>query len=243
MRGLSATDVLAVWERGRGKRPVERALELLSAAFPEKPREELERSPIGLRDTALLALREATLGPRLEAVVQCPGSRENLELSLAASDIRVESDSGAECPTEALLQLGEYELRLRPPNSVDLMAACEGHLEEGSDALFRRCLISATRNGAPTDELTGEIVKAAGEKMTEVDPQTNVQLRVSCASCGHAYAVLFDIASFFWTEIEACAVRLLGEIHSLASAYGWTEREILALSPLRRQVYLEAVRS
>ena len=243
MRGLSATDVLAVWERGRGKRPVERALELLSAAFPEKSREELERSPIGLRDTALLALREATLGPHLEAVVQCPGCSENLELSLAASDFRLESNSGAEFPTEALLQLGEYKLRLRPPNSVDLMAARAGNLEEGSEALFRRCLISATRNGAPTDELTGEIVKAAGEKLTAVDPQTNVQLRVSCALCGHAWAVLFDIASFFWTEIEACAVRLLGEIHSLASAYGWTEREILALSPRRRQVYLEAVRS
>lgn len=220
---------------------MQRALELLSAAHPEKARGELERSPVALRDTALLALREATLGPHLEAVVQCPGCSENLELSLTTSDIR--ADGGAESPTEILLQVGEYELWLRAPNSVDLMAACEGKLEGGSGALFRRCLISATRNGAPTDELTGEIVKAAEEKMTEVDPQANVQLRVSCASCGHARVVLFDIASFFWAEIEACAIRLLGEIHSLASAYGWTEREILGLSPLRRQVYLEAVRS
>jgi hypothetical protein len=34
---------------------------------------------------------------------------------------------------------------------------------------------------------------------------------------------------------------LLAEVHSLARAYGWTESEILALSPQRRSTYLEMV--
>ena len=33
--------------------------------------------------------------------------------------------------------------------------------------------------------------------------------------------------------------RILREVHTLAAAYGWSEAEILALSPARRRVYLE----
>jgi hypothetical protein len=53
--------------------------------------------------------------------------------------------------------------------------------------------------------------------------------------------MIFDIASFFWTEIAAEAKRLLGEVHILASAYGWREADILSLNPLRRRFYLEAI--
>jgi hypothetical protein len=31
------------------------------------------------------------------------------------------------------------------------------------------------------------------------------------------------------------------DVHALASAYGWSEREILALSDTRRRLYLEMV--
>jgi hypothetical protein len=39
--------------------------------------------------------------------------------------------------------------------------------------------------------------------------------------------------------MDARARALLAEVHSLARAYGWTEPEILALSPQRRAAYLE----
>jgi hypothetical protein len=47
--------------------------------------------------------------------------------------------------------------------------------------------------------------------------------------------------SFFWNEIEAWACRVLHDVHTLAGAYGWSEREVLRLSPTRRQMYLEMV--
>ncbi|HUD55174.1 MAG TPA: hypothetical protein VMR02_08095 [Terracidiphilus sp.] len=45
------------------------------------------------------------------------------------------------------------------------------------------------------------------------------------------------------TQIEARARRLLYEVHTLAAAYGWSEREILSLSAPRRALYLEMVRA
>jgi hypothetical protein len=35
---------------------------------------------------------------------------------------------------------------------------------------------------------------------------------------------------------------VLGDVHELARAYGWSEPEVLALSPWRRAAYLALVR-
>jgi hypothetical protein len=52
---------------------------------------------------------------------------------------------------------------------------------------------------------------------------------------------MFDIVPYLWTEINAWAMRLLREIHSLATAYGWREADILAMSAVRRHWYLEMI--
>jgi hypothetical protein len=39
--------------------------------------------------------------------------------------------------------------------------------------------------------------------------------------------------------METYARRLLYDVHALASAYGWSEDEVLAVSPARRRCYLE----
>jgi hypothetical protein len=50
-----------------------------------------------------------------------------------------------------------------------------------------------------------------------------------------------DPVTFFWSELQATARRILLQVHTLASAYGWSEREILGLSDTRRSLYLQMV--
>jgi hypothetical protein len=50
-----------------------------------------------------------------------------------------------------------------------------------------------------------------------------------------------NVASLLWDDIEAHAHKLVGEVDALARAYGWTEPEILVLSPQRRATYLAMV--
>ena len=45
--------------------------------------------------------------------------------------------------------------------------------------------------------------------------------------------------SYLWHEVDAWALRLLRDVHRLARAYSWREADILALSPSRRQCYLD----
>ena len=69
----------------------------------------------------------------------------------------------------------------------------------------------------------------------------DTMLDLRCVACGHSWQLAFDIAAFLWTEITASARRCLGDVHTLAWAYGWREADILAMSAARRGFYLEQV--
>jgi S-adenosylmethionine synthetase len=91
------------------------------------------------------------------------------------------------------------------------------------------------------DGLAADVADVIVDRMSEADPQANIELDLTCAQCGHRWQALFDIESFLWSEINVWARRTLKEIHTLARAYGWSEREILNLSPWRRHFYLNLI--
>jgi hypothetical protein len=225
--------------------PVRRGLALLAAACPETPLETLARLSLGQRDACLLALREATFGPHLTSLAKCPGCGERLELNFDVADIRAAPPAllGAEVPEAEthLLNVAGYEVRFRLPNSLDLTEVAGG--EAGRQALFERCLLAVRRNGraARVRRLPAEVISAVAARMGQADPQAEVHLALSCPACGCNWQALFDIVSFFWSEINSWAYRILHEVHTLASAYGWREADILAMSQARRQLYLEMV--
>ena len=88
-------------------------------------------------------------------------------------------------------------------------------------------------------ELTPEEVGGLAKAREEHDPQAEVVLTFTCPACQHGWQALFDVGTFFWTEVASAARRLLREVDALARAYGWSEAAILALSPARRQAYME----
>jgi hypothetical protein len=85
------------------------------------------------------------------------------------------------------------------------------------------------------------VLERVSAVLSEHDAQADVTLAMRCVACGHAWQLLFDIGAFLWSEIDACATRLLGEVDALARAYGWREADILAMSGTRRAAYLGMV--
>jgi hypothetical protein len=67
-------------------------------------------------------------------------------------------------------------------------------------------------------------------------------LRSRCPACGEDATAPLDIGALLWEQVEHSAHVLLTEIAELGVAFGWSEEEILALTPLRRRVYLELAR-
>jgi hypothetical protein len=241
MRPLSPHHLLQIWEIGQSQHPIDRALTLLTFACPEKTVDELVSFSIGQRDAYLLTLRELTFGSKLNGFAECPQCRDRLEFTLNVADIRViESMAGVQ--QEYTLTSGELDLQFRLPNSRDL-AAIVGYQQVGaaSALLAKRCLLQAMREGVPVawDELPAGAIVQLSKKMAECDPQAEILLDLNCPSCSHSWQVLFDIVSFFWSELSAQAKRLLHEVHLLARFYGWREADILSMSAVRRQFYLD----
>jgi hypothetical protein len=242
MRALSTSELLEVWERGESEPPFCRALLLLCASCPEQSPDELAKISIGSRDARLLTLREWTFGPKLTGVTACPACGERLEIKVNVDDVRTTTPEATR--DEFNLELDEYRVDFRLPSTVDLREAnSSGNREGMRTAVIKRCILKAHRHDeeVATDLLPVPVVEALVARMAELDPQADTQLALTCPGCGHRSDALFDIASFFWGEIQAWAVRILREVHILASAYGWREADILAMSPLRRQSYLSMV--
>jgi hypothetical protein len=242
-RPLSAQEMLVIWERGLYQHPVERALTMLSVALPEFAPDALLALTIGQRDAYLLTLHEITFGARLESVVECPACQERLEFTLNVADIRAAPEHEGEAG-ELQATLDGYEVRFRLPNSRDLITIARLlDVGQARSMLVQRCLIEAKRDGesVAVADLPEPVIAGLAEQMARLDPQAEVQLNLSCPACEHRWSLLFDIVSFLWAEIGGQARRLLRDVHTLARAYGWREADILAMSAVRRQYYLEMV--
>jgi hypothetical protein len=244
---LTQSELLSLWERGDGQSPSRRALALLAGAAPEADAEELTAMPVGRRDAALLALRERLFGSAFTGVTSCPACGEEIELSFDADEVRCGTWGGSSDPPspergrvgEPALRfsVGEYEVEVRLPTTADLFAIERmTSIDEARARLFERCVVN------PVGELPPEVVDAVIERMAALDPRADMQLDADCPSCAHRWREPFDIVTFLFTELSVFARRLLADVHTLARGYGWSEREILDLSPARRNAYLEMLR-
>jgi len=242
MRAITASELLEIWEYGAGQASNQRALQLLEAAFPTTSREALAALSVGERDARMLMLREQLWGPEMVGFAVCPGCRERLELPLNAAEML--AAAGQAAPRELSLSVDGYTTTFRLPTSQDMIAASRSaDFDDARLVILERCLISARLGGEPIHAncLPEEVVAEIAQCMEEADPLANIQIRLSCPCCDHRWRAAFDIASFLWKEIEVWARRAVSDVHTLATAYGWSEREVLSLSPVRRQMYLEMV--
>lgn len=245
MRPLSANQIVRVWEIGQSQHPLDRALTLLAFACPEFSPPQLAALSIGQRDAYLLTLREITFGQKMNGLAKCPNCGDRLEFDINVPDIRVAEISSPKVE-KYNLQVEGVELQFRLPNSQDL-AAIVGYkdIKAANSLLMQRCILQASNgdNSLAYNDLSPTLVNQLVRQMAECDPQAEILLNLSCPACEHSWQLLFDIVSFFWTEITARAKRLLQEVHTLARFYGWREADILSMSGIRRQMYLDLLGS
>lgn len=238
MRTPTAAELLDVWERSGASEPTERADTLLALTRPGLPPADL---PLGERDAQLLELRELLFGSELDGAADCTRCGETLEFALSTQSLGAQRPETTDEPLE--LRESGCEIRFRVPTAHDLAdAAATGDVARARAVLLERCIASASLDGQATApaKLPAAVVVAVAERMAEADPLADVRVALTCPACGHEWTAALDVAAWVWSEVEAWAHRTVLDVHSLASAYGWSEAEILALGP-RRELYLELV--
>ena len=204
--------LLGLVDDGSGLAPLDRGVRLL-AAVEEIPARDAVDWPLNTRDRALIAGRREMFGPRLPFVLRCPACDEAVEGELDCDELLATADDPAP--------------GLSAPTSRDVAAAVRA-----GDArlLAARC----APDGAGTDE-------DIESRLARAFPLLDVRIEVECPECRGAVAERFDILAYWWAELERLGDRVLDEVHVLARAYGWTEADVLALTPARRRAYLARV--
>jgi hypothetical protein len=229
----------------------ERANLLLERCLDEDDATTLVSSLVaGDREALLLHLRRLTLGETLDCVLTCPAPEcgERMELELRVDDLLVEGYGEVQATYEIAMDARDAAdppivVRFRLPTVADLRAATamsSGDPEAVAADLLARCSFGEVdgSEGIAADEIDAGAREPIAAAMAERDPQAEIELDLVCPSCGTPFGVVFDTATFLLQELDARAARLLEEVHALAFHYHWSEREILAMAPTRRERYL-----
>jgi DNA-directed RNA polymerase subunit RPC12/RpoP len=250
MVDVSAAELVSAWERALGRAPVDQALVLLSLASPGCSPEAMARLSVGERDSRLLTLREQLFGSQLTSVTRCPACGQRLELAFEVDNLRRPAAALPPGPDGAFeLSVDGYRVQFRLPNSTDLASASAlADQESARQLVLERCIQSVA---APGDDVSATglgsrrlpvtVTEAIVARMNEADPQSDTKLDVSCPDCRHRWVAVFDIAAYLMREVHDRVVQLLREVHTLATAYGWHESDILAMTTTRRRAYLQLV--
>jgi hypothetical protein len=245
MSTLADIDLLDLWEDGCAKPGPLRAQALLDRLYAGERVDRLVGLSIGERDRLLLAARSAIFGRRLACFTHCPQCDEPLEFDVDAAALDVGLGASDEPSHE--LRVQGLMLRFRLIDTGDLVAASGARDPAQARAvLLDRILLDVQRDDGMTvparaRALSAEVQSALAERLASLDPQADLTVSLRCEACTHTWSGFVDIAAFLWAELSALARRLLLEVHTLARAYGWSERDVLELTRARRDTYLRLV--
>lgn len=223
---LADADCLLLAEQGATRHPLDRALLLAHTAEPGTVWAD---RPLGARDACLIGLRCAWFGPRFDAVLVCKACGQLLTLQM---DLR--QFVPAQWDDEPVTVAG---FRFRRPTTRDLAAVTERiDVDDAAEQLCRRLALDAwlADGTAPSREAIDAALDAA-------DPLADLSLDVACDHCGQVQRAPLDIAATLWDELSTQAARVIDDVHLLAGAYGWSEGQVLAMTPARRALYKQRV--
>lgn len=234
MQAPSETELLTLWERGLVRHPIDRALLLCAWARPELPPARISFLPLGTVNASLLRLREACFGACISAWIDCENCGQRLELALNTEQLIAGASE-----RDSQIEFEIFSKRFRLPCSRDLATiAGEQDTQSATMKLLKQCCLDQLDESTENLE---SILPEVETAMETLDPAADINLALACEECGHHWLNNFNIGALLWDEIDVRARAILAEVHCLAQVYGWTEPEILALSPHRRAIYLGMV--
>jgi hypothetical protein len=202
---------------------------------------------VGEREALILQLRRLTSGDRMQCVLECPAPDcgAKLDLELSVSDLLESPRTAQPEEHEAVLRDGasSWRVRFRLPTGADQEAvaalACDD-VDAAVDVLLRRVVSTVVdEDGSEVRDLPAILCRQLAKVMSELDPQAETNLHVTCSACGNTVDVLFDAASYFFQELQSSLGLMFHEVHLLAYHYHWSLKDILDMSSGSRRRFLQ----
>jgi hypothetical protein len=180
------------------------------------------------RDGLLCALHRALWGDRIVSTLDCAACGAMYDLSFELGTLQRQLAQQAEPATvQAARQLVDAQGRQhRLPSAAEEEGAAQLGVLEGQARL--RALVVGEGD-----------VEAIDQRLEALAPLVDVELDTACPECGHAQLARFDIQSFTLQRLLDEREGLLGEVHALASGYGWPLHDIVSLPRSLRRALVQ----
>ncbi|KVN11801.1 MULTISPECIES: hypothetical protein [unclassified Burkholderia] len=242
---MNTRDLLALWERAAVCEPDARDDALLAAFDPAPP------ASLGARNAALLGLRARLFGGAQRLRCACPACGVDVEFAIDCAALSQQLLPAADAALPQRVEADGHRIEFRVPDVRDLRAAARAARDDGDGdddgdafarALLARCVTRCERDDggacAPAS-LPVTVADALSRRMEALEPGASVSFELDCPACGASWSAGMDCGDVLWRELQVRAERLLLDVDALARAYGWSEAQVLALSPTRRAAYLQ----
>ena len=155
----------------------------------------------------------------------------------ARADVAIKLDhlpckpAGSNYPYADIEYNGET-CRIRVPVSRDF-----GELETADEAerlhhLLQRCAV-----GPLPATLDSGFIALTDAALQAAAPEIPETASTACPDCTKAFDIIIDLAGFIIKHLSDP----LQDVHSIASAYHWSEEQILSLSRKRRKFYIDLI--
>ncbi len=213
---------------------------VLSAAIDElggnAPDPETVRSlSVGDRQFLVRKLAGHMGRSRVWLTATCPSCAESFDFAVDQAELPAKPADPR--PVECATSLGT--LTVRPPTGADQEAVAESDSAEAVRLLVQRCV---RRRAEPlTAEEVDEVLTADSLDLDEAfaacSPEVTTVVTAACPECDARSDIRVDPYLLFDTP----AADLLADVHTVASAYHWSEAEILSLPRARRMQYLARI--
>ena len=214
---------LDLWERSVGRPGAQRDEALLGSA----PRSLTERNALALHRYA------AMFGHCVELIGRCPHCAAAVEFSIDVDACALQLPHDPDACEWHELDAGGERLRFRLPCPADVHALQELDDDQAfAEQLLARCVEGGQLPPPPSCD-------AISRRMEALAPGASLRFALQCPDCGKGWNAPLDPVDLLWRELRHRAEQLLGEVTLLARSWGWSERDILRLSPVRRAAYLQ----
>lgn len=242
---LDGETLLALWEGVLTQPAAARGDALLQTAA----RDATPPCSLGERNARLAGLHARLFGRELELLSHCPacGTVAQFSGDCEALAAQMLPKTGTGDAPHHRLEAHGHVIEFRMPSSADIadiaVASGDGGKEDFTQLLLDRCVLGCSYDGnnVSAKQLPEPVLDALSQRMETIDPGANVSFALECPQCATHWQAPLDLGEVVWQKVRAAAEHMLLEIDMLARAYGWTEREVLRLKPLRRAAYLQMV--
>jgi hypothetical protein len=193
------------------------------------------------RDLALVALRRLTYGDRLDVELACTTCEARHDVTIDL-DRLVRPD---EPPASVTVEMFGHRVVARLPTAGDQVHVVDAAGDKRAHLLG--CVVRSIddRSGPFTIDDVQALAPALRAELEQAIeaalPDIDLVLITTCPACEAAIEAPVQLAQIVLAELQERSRHLLREIHVIARAYHWSEREILDLAVSRRRAYLALI--